>query len=358
MAHRYLSRLVAAGLLAAGALVWTLATAATGQVAAATSRLYDDPRYDHRVDPGDGELAIVLLDAQLAAVVVMACGVAVLVAPRVRTGTDVAGVVAAVGSLLVAAGGVLTRFAGSPGTTVLCGVVLLAAACAVGGGVRRALGPAGKNADDRAGRELLVVMALLAVAAAPLLEASAPENGWVYQEMPRALVTGLALSQALLGTAATALLLLAAQRTTVLTTVASVGVLGGCLLLVTRSSLLPQDTPLSALAGGATLVGLVALAAAGGWPPSKVAARQRRRLVLVAMGSATAYALVLVPALMVGVPLGVAALALGGGALGADGLPLLLGGAVAGALTAPLYHLSATRADVDGSSSPPAPSPG
>jgi hypothetical protein len=72
------------------------------------------------------------------------------------------------------------------------------------------------------------------------------------------------------------------------------------------------------------------------------------------IATTTAYCIALFPAFQIGVPVGIMAQALAGGELGADGLPLLMGGVFAGLAGVAGYAAVLVRPNQPAADEPPA----
>ena len=322
-------RVVAVFLLLTGAAVWAFSTWATaGVLAAEWEVMWGDPRHNESIGPGEGQLATALFDVQVGALLVLGCAVAVLLCRRVRGLGDVSAILFALPCVLFVVNGVLARVVGSSLTAAVAGGLVLVAVCvgfAYAVSLRFMLSPRQDVSGVSAGRLLLLALTMSAAGAALVLEGLEPA-GWIVEVLPG--LVSISVVQGALVASMLGLVAVMAVRWTVVVVaaVAVIAVFGGWLVLT--SVLYDHDEDgRRLLAAGALLVSAAAAAAVSGSEDPRP--RLLTRLFAV-VATAAAFCVALIPAFFFGIPVGGLAQALAGGELGADGLPVLMGGALAG----------------------------
>lgn len=319
-----LSRVIAAILLLTGAAAWSLSTWATaGVLAAEWEKMWGDPRYNESIHPGHGQLATALFDVQVGALLVLGCAVAVMLCRSVRGLGDVIEVLVALPCVLIVANAIVARVVGSSLTAAVTGGLALMAACVAFAHVARArfVPKPHHSHDSSAGRLLLLAFALMAAGAVLVLEGLEPA-GWIVEVLPG--LVSISVVQGALFVAMLGLIAVMAVRWTVIVVAAAAVVagVGGWLVLA---------PPTSARVDGPTVVvlGVVLVIAAAAAAGSDGPSRPRTCLLAVATAAA-AFCVAWFPAFLAGIGFGALFQSLAGGELGADGLPLLMGGVFAG----------------------------
>ena len=321
-----LRRVVAAFLLVTGGTVWAFSTWATaGVLAAEWEQMWGDPRHNESIHPGEGQLATALFDVQVGALLVLGCAVAVLLCRSVRGLGDVIEVLVGLPCVLIVVNAILARVVGSSLMAAVTGGVVLVAVCVGFARVSssRFMPSPQHRHDPSAGRLLLLAFALMAAGAVLVLEGLEPP-GWIVEVLPG--LVSISVVQGALVAAMLGLVAVMAVRWTmaVLVAAAVIAVVGGWQVIAPVST--RSDLP-GVVALGVVLVTAVAAAAVGASddPP----ARPLRRLLAVAAAVA-AFCTAWFPAFLGGIGFGIMFQSLAGGELGADGLPLLMGGVFAG----------------------------
>ena len=325
-ASEVLRRVVAASLLLTGAAVWAFSAWATaGVLAAEWEQMWGDPRHNESIDPGQGQLATALFDVQVGALLVLGCAVAVLLCRSVRGLGDLIGVLVGLPCVLIVVNAVLARVVGSSLTAAVTGGVVLVVVCVGFAWVAssRFMPSPQHRHDSSAGRLLLLAFALMAAGAVLVLDGLEPA-GWIVEVLPGLVAISVvqgALIAAMLGLVA---VMAVRWSVAVLAAAAVIAVVGGWVVLAPVST--RSDGP-GIVALGVVLVTAAATAAVGvsDDPP----ARPLRRLLAVA-AAVGAFCVAWFPAFLGGIGFGILFQSLAGGELGADGLPLLMGGVFAG----------------------------
>ena len=323
-----LRRVVALFLLLTGAAVWAFSTwAAAGVLAAEWDVMWGDPRHNESTGFGEGELATALFDVQVGALLVLGCAVAVLLCRSVRGLGDVFAVLFALPCVLFVVNAILARVVGSSLTAAVAGGLVLVVVCvgfAYVASSRFMPSPQGVGGFS-AGRLLLLALTMTAAGAVLVLEGFEPA-GWIVEVLPGLVsipVVQGALFVAMLGLIA----VMTVRWTFVVVAAAAVMAVFGGWLVLTPVLYSGDEDGRRVLAAGALLVSATAAAAVSGSEEPRP--RPLTRLLAVAAATA-AFGVALIPAFFFGIPVGGLAQALAGGELGADGLPMLMGGALAG----------------------------
>ena len=255
---------------------------------------------------------------------VLGCAVAVLLCRSVHDLGDVMAVLLTLPFVLLAVNGVLARVVGSSLTAAAIGGLVLVAVCVAFARAARSLFvPSPQHPDESsAGRLLLLALAMTAAGAVLALEALEPA-GWIVEVLPG--LVSIPVVQGALVVAMLGLIAVMAVRWTVgvMAAAAVIAVVGGWLVLAPVYTLFNGPW---VLALGAVPVMAAATAAVSG---SEAPPRLLTRLFAV-LASATAFCVGLFPAIFIGMQVGIMAQSLAGGELGADGLPVLFCGALAG----------------------------
>ena len=327
-----LRRVTAAFLLLTGAAAWAYSTWATaGVVAAEWETMWVDPRHNESNGPGHGQLATALFDVQVGALLVFGCAVAALLCRSVRRPGEVLAILFALPCVLFAVNAVLARVVGSSLTgAVMGGLVLVGVCIAFALVASRVLMQSPQQLPEPlAGRLLLLALALTAAGAVLVLEGLEPAN-WIVEVLPG--LVSMSVVQGALIVAMVGLVAIMAPRLTAAVVGAAVviALVGGWLVLAPVStygsdSSIYSDGSLLPAGLGAVLVTAAATAAVSGHP----GARPKARLLAVAATTA-AFCVALYPSILGGVSVGIMVQSIAGGELGADGLPLLMGGVFAG----------------------------
>lgn len=303
---------VGAALLFVGGVAWAWvvrlgeAVRAVEPAILARSRTPADPTVD--------ELPLEALDLRIAPLLIVLCGVAVLAAPALRRASSA---VAVVGFTFVA----LLLGAGLLGRLAEAGVAQAAVATAGLWATAATLVIAARALTPRSGGDggHLVRVAFVPVATVPLLEAFVPSRPWVAGLLPDGYLLAIPVLEVLLLVTGFAVVVSAQGRVTP----ALLG--GGAVSAAALSALLfttvqSRGAALITAGLGGVLIASVCLVALAGRP---------RAAVVAAAASVPAYMAFFIPAVLMGLPLGLIAVAAADGTVGADGLPLLAGGAVA-----------------------------
>ncbi|HJR39629.1 MAG TPA: hypothetical protein VJ819_14705 [Nocardioidaceae bacterium] len=348
MAHTRATRVVAVLLLVGGAFNWTLLTGSIPGMDAASVIMFEHPSYDYQTDPGDGQLQVMLFDARMAALLVMAAGAAALAAPWVRTKGDVGYVVLVSLGGMLSAGALLTWFGGwSMAAAAVCGGVLVIGTLVVIARSRsRPASVAVDTApDETAARGVLATMALLVAAAAPAVGTAGPQpDRWLSELLPEAYRVGVALTEALLCLTALSLAGLTLRRPRVAAVIAGALVAGAGGWLVAAPPV-PWDRPWLMLLISGAMVGGTAMLVVSGVRNADGSGPGAWRLFGTLFGAAAGCAALVIPAFALGLPLGMILLSMSGGELGADGLPILLGAPMAGLAGVASYWLAALASE-------------
>ncbi len=343
MAHTRATRVVAVLLLVGGAFTWALLTGSSPGVDAASVTMFEHPSYDYETDPGDGQLQVMLFDARVAALLVMAAGAAALAAPWVRTKGDAGYVVlVSVGGML-SAGALMTWFGSwSMAAAVACGGALVVGTVVGIARSRSRVAPVTGNTatHETAARGVLVTMALLMAAAAPAVGVAGPApDRWLSELLPETYLVGVALAEALLCISALALAALTLRRPGGAAAMAGALVAGvGGWLVATPPG--PQDSPWPVLLVSGAMVGGTAMLAVSGLRNRDGSGPGVWRLLGTLTGAIVGLAVLAFPAFPLGLALGIMLLSMSGGELGADGLPVLLMGPISGLAGVALYWLA------------------
>ncbi len=321
-----LLRVMAVLLLLTGAAVWAYSTwAGAGVLAAEWDQMWGDPRHNESTGFGEGELGTALFDVQVGALLVLGCGVAVLVCSKVRGMDDVMAVLLLLPFVLLVVNAMLARVVGSSLTAAVIGGLVLVTVCVVfARAVSSSFMLSPQHEDEpSAGRLLLLAFAMTAAGAVLALESLEPA-GWIVEALPG--LVSISLVQGALIASMLGLVAVMAVRWTVVVMAAAavIAVVGGWLVLAPVFTLF--NGPWWVVALGAVLVMAAATAAVSGSasPPPPLTC------LFTVIAAATAFCVALFPAVSIGIPMGIAAQSLAGGELGADGLPVIFCGALAG----------------------------
>ncbi len=322
-----LRRVVAALLLLTGAAVWAFSAWATaGVLAAEWERMWGDPRHNESVHPGEGQLATVLFDVQIGALLALGCAVAVLLCRSVRGLGDVMEVLVGLPCVLIVVNAILARVVGSSLTSAVTGGAALAAVCVGFTWVAssRFMPSPQHPHDPTAGRLLLLAFALMAAGAVLVLDGLKPA-GWIVEVLPG--LVSISLVQGALVVAMVGLVAVMTVRWTVAAVAAGAVIagVGGWLVLAQSNSV--SGDGFSVLALGVVLVTAAATATAS---VSEDRPRRPLRRLLAVAAAVAAFCVAWFPAFLGGIGFGILFQSLAGGELGVDGLPLLMGGVFAG----------------------------
>jgi len=264
--------------------------------------------------PGDRKAKSWALDLRIAPLLIVLCGVAVLAAPALRRASSAAAVVSLTFVALLLGAGLLGRLAEA-------GVVQAAIATAGLWATAATLVIAARALTPRSGGDggHLVHVAFVPAATVPILESFVPSRPWVAGLLPDAYLLAIPVLEVLLLVTGFAVLVSAQGRVT--SALLSGGAVSAAALSVLLFTTVQSRGAALLTAGlGGALIGSVCLVALAGRP---------RAAMLAAAVSVPVYMALLIPSLLLGLPLGLIAVAAADGTVGADGLPLLAGGAVA-----------------------------
>jgi hypothetical protein len=199
--------------------------------------------------------------------------------------------------------------------------------------------------DETAARGVLATMALLVAAAAPALGTAGPQpDRWLSELLPETYRVGVALTEVMLCISALPLVVLTLRRPRVAAVIAGALVAGAAGWLMAAPPV-PWDSLWlmllisGAMVGGTAMLGVSGLRNKDGSGPGGL------WLLGTLSGAAVGYAVLLIPAFALSVPLGMILLSMSGGELGADGLPVLLGASMAGLAGVALYWLAVLASD-------------
>jgi hypothetical protein len=256
----------------------------------------------------------------------LGCGVAVLMCRSVDDSGDVMAVLLTLPFVLLVVNGVLARVVGSSLTAaVIGGLVLVAVSLAFARAVPSSFMPIPQHSDGpSAGRLLLLAFVMTAAGAVLALEILEPA-GWIVEALP-GLISIMVVQGALIVAMLSLIAVMAVRWTVVIVAAAAVIAVAGGWLVLTRVFSHGDDGP-RVIALGAVLVTAAAAAAVSG--SDDPLAGPRRRLLAVAAAPA-AFCVLFLPAIMIGLGLGLTPVTLAGGELGADGAPVFFSGALAG----------------------------
>ena len=330
-----------------GSLAWALAATSMTAVHAAEARALG-PGHTAEM-PGEDELALVAHDARLAAMIVVACGLAVTVAalpPRSAAPGWLGGMAA-----MVIANAALGRVVDGGSVLLAAGGLILVTGAA--GGVAGLVAARRHNAQeaDADKHSLLVMASVLAAGTLPMLFLQGMGSPRYVEWVPADLATSNLVTAMALAVAAVAAAVLLARST--------VGVVLGVVLPVAALMVLLEPSGSSwQVRDGAWVVGVVlvlasaplVLAAAAGRSCSRRCRAVTGTVLLASGGLLAAVPQLLVPPILVGGMLGLVVTAPAGAYVNYDGLPVIGGGVL---IAAALYTLHLVMRRNAGSSTVP-----